>query len=116
MRRARRRAGPSRRDLAALRRHVARAKRAAPARWNADPDDVPRSVARLVLSLVELLRRLLERQALHRLERGTLSSEETERVGLGLMRLEETVREIAERFGLALDDLDLDLGPLGRLW
>ena len=116
MNRARRRARPSRRDLASLRRHVVRATRGAPGRWNADPDDVPRSVARLVLSLVELLRRLLERQALRRLERGTLSADETERVGLGLMRLEETVREIARRFGLTLADLDLDLGPLGRLW
>ena len=84
-------------------------------RWNADPDDVRRSVAHLVLSLVEFIRKLLERQAIRRMEMGTLTADETEAVGLALMRLEETVRELAERFGIPPEDLNLDLGPLGRL-
>ncbi|HEX9820642.1 MAG TPA: gas vesicle protein K [Methylomirabilota bacterium] len=88
---------------------------AAAPRWNADPEDVQRSVARLVLTLVEFIRQLLERQAIRRMEGGTLSPEETESVGVALMRLEETVRDIAARFGLEPEDLNLDLGPLGRL-
>jgi hypothetical protein len=64
---------------------------------------------------VEFLRQLLERQAIRRMERDTLTPEETEDIGLALMRLEETVRDLAERFGLSPDDLNLDLGPLGRL-
>ena len=91
-----------------------RAKRG-PGRWNADPEEVQRSVARLVLSLVEFLRRLLERQAIRRMESGTLTPQEVESMGLGLMRLEETIHDIAARFGLAPDDLNLDLGPLGKL-
>ena len=84
-------------------------------RWNANPEDVQRSVARLVLTLVEFVRQLLERQAIRRLEGGTLTPDETEAVGVALMRLEETVRDIAGRFGLEPDDLNLELGPLGRL-
>jgi len=84
-------------------------------RWNADPEEVRRSVVRLVLTLVEFVRQLLERQAIRRLEGGTLTPEETEAVGVALMRLEETVRDLAERFGLEPDELNLDLGPLGRL-
>jgi hypothetical protein len=84
-------------------------------RWNADPEDVRRSVARLVLTLVEFVRQLLERQAIRRLEGGTLTDEETEAIGVALMRLEETVRDLAARFELAPEDLNLDLGPLGRL-
>ena len=86
-----------------------------PPRWNADPDDVQRSVARLVLTLVEFVRQLLERQAIRRLEGGTLTPDETEAVGVALRRLEETVRDLAGRFGLEPDELNLDLGPLGRL-
>jgi len=84
-------------------------------RWNANPEDVQRSVARLVLTLVEFVRQLLERQAIRRLEGGTLTPDETEAVGVALMRLEATVRDIAGRFGLEPDDLNLELGPLGRL-
>lgn len=84
-------------------------------RWNADPDDVRRSVVRLVLTLVDFLRQLLERQAVRRMEHETLTPEETENVGLALMRLEETVREIAEHFDIPPHELNLDLGPLGRL-
>ena len=86
-----------------------------PPRWNADPEDVRRSVAKLVLTLVEFIRQLLERQAIRRMEAGTLTNEQTESVGLALMRLEDAVREIAAQFGLAPDDLNLDLGPVGKL-
>ncbi len=86
-----------------------------PPRWNADPDDVQRSVVRLVLSLVEFLRQLLERQAIRRMEGESLSPEEIEAMGRALMKLEETVHELGERFGLRPEELNLDLGPLGRL-
>ena len=85
------------------------------ARWNVDPEDVQRSVAKLVLTLMEFLRKLLERQAIRRMEARTLTPAEVEAVGLALMRLEETLRTMGERFGLTPDDLNLDLGPLGRL-
>ena len=86
-----------------------------PPRWNANPDDVRQSVARLVLTLVEAIRQLLERQAIRRMEQKTLTDEEIEAIGLALMRLEETIREIGEQFGLTPEDLKLDLGPVGRL-
>jgi hypothetical protein len=86
-----------------------------PPRWNADADDVQRSVVRLVLSLVEFLRQLLERQALRRMEGQSLTPEEIEAMGQALMKLEETVHELADRFGLRPEELNLDLGPLGRL-
>ena len=102
--------------LAALRSEIARARdEKTLARWNADPEDVQRSVAQLVLALVEFLRKLLERQAIRRMEGETLDPEEVERIGLALMRLEETVAELAKRFGLEPSDLKFDLGPLGRL-
>jgi hypothetical protein len=88
---------------------------AAPMRWNPDPDDVQRSVVKLVLSLIEFIRKLMERQAIRRLEAKTLTPEEIENVGLALMKLEETVRQIAKRFKLNVEDLNLDLGPIGRL-
>lgn len=84
-------------------------------RWNANPEDVQKSVAQLVLALVEFLRRLLERQAIRRMEAETLTPEEIEQLGLALMRLEETVHQMAEQFGLRPEELNLDLGPLGRL-
>jgi gas vesicle protein GvpK len=87
----------------------------APSRWNADPDDVQRSVARLVLALVEFLRKLMERQAIRRMDAGTLTPAEIESIGVGLMRLEETVQDLAARFGLSPEELNVDLGPLGRL-
>jgi hypothetical protein len=86
-----------------------------PLRWNADPDDVQRSVAQLVLTLVEFIRKLLERQAIRRMEAGTLTDEQTEDVGRALMKLEETVLDIAARFGIPPEDLNLDLGPVGKL-
>jgi hypothetical protein len=84
-------------------------------RWNTDPEDAQRSVARLVLALVEFLRKLMERQAIRRMDEGTLGDAEVERVGVALMRLEETVHELARRFRIPPEELNLDLGPLGRL-
>ncbi len=103
-------------EIEALRENLQRvAQRASPPRWNANPDDVRRSVLKLVLTLVELIRQLLERQAIRRMEAETLTAEETEAVGLALMQLEETVRDLAAQFDLTPDDLNLDLGPVGRL-
>jgi hypothetical protein len=84
-------------------------------RWNPDPDEVQRSVVKLVLSLIEFIRKLMERQAVRRLEEHTLTAKEIEDVGVALMRLEETVQLIARRFKLDPRDLNLDLGPVGRL-
>ncbi len=90
-------------------------KRSAPGRWNAEPEDVRRSVMQLVLTLIELIRQLLERQAIRRMENGTLTADEIERIGQALMQLEATIKELAEQNGLELKDLNLDLGPLGKL-
>ena len=90
-------------------------KRTAPGRWNAEPEDVRRSVMQLVLTLVELIRQLMERQALRRMEEGTLTADEIERVGQALMQLEATIKELAEQNDLDVKDLNLDLGPLGKL-
>jgi hypothetical protein len=99
-----------------LRRELERASgSSSPLRWNADPDDVQRSVAQLVLTLVEFIRKLLERQAIRRMEAGTLTDEQTEDIGRALMKLEETVVDIAARFGVLPEDLNLDLGPIGKL-
>ena len=87
----------------------------APGRWNANPEDVRRSVMQLVLTLVDFIRQLMERQALRRMEEGSLAPEEIERIGLALMKLEETVNELASQAGLDPKELNLDLGPLGRL-
>lgn len=102
-------------ELADLRRELERVAGASPPRWNADPDDVQRSVAQLVLTLVEFIRRLLERQAIRRMEGGTLTDQQTEDIGRALMTLEKTVRDLAARFGIPIDDLNLDLGPAGKL-
>jgi hypothetical protein len=87
----------------------------APMRWNPETEDVQRSVAQLVLTIVEFLRRLMERQAIRRMDEKTLTNKEVEAVGEALMKLEETVREIGAKFGLTPDDLNLDLGSIGKL-
>ena len=102
-------------EIDELRRQIERTAGKAPPRWNADPDDVQRSVAQLVLTLVEFVRKLLERQAIKRMEAGTLSDQQTEDVGRALMQLEETVRDIAVKFGIDPDELNLELGPIGKL-
>jgi len=99
-----------------LRRELERTRsRTSPPRWNADADDVQRSVAQLVLTLVEFIRKLLERQAIRRLEEGTLTDQQTEEIGRALMTLEETIVDIAAKFGLLPEELNLDLGPIGKL-
>ena len=103
------------REIESLRQELDRISASPPHRWNADPEDVRRSVGKLVLTLVEFIRQLLERQAIRRMEAGTLTPDETEAVGLALMRLEETVRYVGTQFGLEPQDLNLDLGPVGKL-
>jgi hypothetical protein len=103
-------------EVDSLREEVERLRAsAAPPRWNADPDDVRRSVAKLVLTLVDAIRQVLERQAIRRMEAETLTEQETEDIGTALMRLEEAIRDIGAQFGLSPEDLKLDLGPLGKL-
>ena len=96
-------------------RTAASRKGGAPLRWNPEADDVQRSVAQLVLTIVEFLRQLMERQAIRRMEQKTLTTKEVEAVGVALMQLEQTVRDIGARFGLTAEDLNLDLGPVGKL-
>jgi gas vesicle protein GvpK len=84
-------------------------------RINADPERVEKGLAQLVLTIVELLRQLMERQALHRVEEGGLTAEEVERLGRTLMLLEQRMEELKQEFGLEDADLNLNLGPLGNL-
>jgi hypothetical protein len=88
---------------------------ALPERINADPDKVEQGLARLVLTVIELLRRVLEHQAVRRMDGGTLTDEQVERLGLALLRLNDRMGELKETFGLTDDDLSIDLGPLGEL-
>jgi hypothetical protein len=84
-------------------------------RVDCSPESVEQGLAKLVLGLIELLRRLLERQAVRRMDGGSLSEQQIENMGVALMRLEEKLRELAGHFGLRPEDLNLDLGPLGNL-
>ncbi len=86
-----------------------------PDRIAADSDIVENGLAKLVLSIIELIRRLLEKQALRRMDAGTLTDDEIERVGAALMKLEEKMAEMKQIFGLADDDLNLNLGPVRSL-
>ncbi|MGW0765309.1 gas vesicle protein K [Streptomyces sp. NPDC002676] len=84
-------------------------------RLRADPDTVERDLVKLVLTIVELLRQLMERQALHRVDEGGLTEEQEERLGLTLMLLHDRMSELCDHYGLTLADLNIDLGPLGTL-
>jgi Gas vesicle protein K len=84
-------------------------------RVNADPESVERGLAQLVLTIVELLRQLMERQALRRIDAGTLDDEQVERLGNTFMALEERMQQLLREFGLDEEDLNIDLGPLGNL-
>jgi hypothetical protein len=84
-------------------------------RIDADPEHVERGLAGLVLTVVDLLRELMERQALRRMEAGTLDDAEIERLGNAFMKLNERMEELREEFGLTEEDLNLNLGPLGNL-
>ncbi|HEV2722811.1 MAG TPA: gas vesicle protein K [Thermoanaerobaculia bacterium] len=88
---------------------------AIPERISADPEVVENGLARLVLSIIELVRRLLEKQALRRMDAGNLTEEEIERLGTALMKLEEKMIEMKKVFGLENDDLNLSLGPVRTL-
>ena len=104
------------RQLDALRAELARhATIAKPVRWNARPEDAQRALAKLLLALAEFLRKLLERQAIRRMDAGSLTPAQIEAMGLALMRLERTIVELARRFKIRPEELNLDLGPLGRL-
>ena len=93
-----------------LREEIERLRSLLPERIDLDPADIERGLAGLVLTLVEFLRQVLERQAIRRMEGGSLSDDEVERVGLALMRLEEKIGEIAVQFGLDEDDIQLRIG------
>jgi CRISPR/Cas system-associated endonuclease Cas1 len=84
-------------------------------RIEVDRDGVEKGLASLVLTIVELLRQLMERQALRRVEQGDLTDEQVDRIGTTLMALEEQMNRLREHFGLSPEDLNLDLGPLGTL-
>lgn len=86
-----------------------------PSRINIDAQSVEQGLAKLVLTLIEFIRRLLEKQAVRRMEGGDLSPEQIEELGLALMTLEAKLQELKTQFGLSDDDLNLDLGPIGRL-
>jgi hypothetical protein len=88
---------------------------ALPERINADPERVEQGLARLVLTVIELLREVLEHQAIRRMDGGTLSDPEIERLGLALLKLNHRMDELKTIFGLTDEDLNIDLGPLGRL-
>lgn len=85
-----------------------------PTHVDVDPDAVGRDLARLVLTLIELLRRVVEHQAIRRMEDPDLADEQIERMGTALLRLEEKMTEVKEVFGLAGEELNIDLGPLGK--
>jgi len=86
-----------------------------PERVNIDAQSVEQGLAKLVLTLIELIRRLLEKQAVRRMEGGGLSPEQVEELGLALMKLEEKMAELKEHFGLQDEELNIDLGPIGKL-
>ena len=84
-------------------------------RMETDPDSVERDLFKLVLTVIELIRQLMEAQALRRVDQGDLSDEQVEALGLGLARLEEAMEELKNRYDLTTADLNIDLGPLGTL-
>jgi hypothetical protein len=102
-------------DLDPFARELPRLDDALSRRIDADPERVERGLAQLVLTIVELLRQIMERQALRRIDGGTLSDEQVERLGRAFMELDRRMEELREQFGLTEEDLNLDLGPLGRL-
>ena len=101
--------------VAELKRELAVATAAPAGRIDCSPETVEQGLAKLVLSLIELLRRLLERQAIRRMEGGSLTEQQVEDMGQALMKLEQKVHELAKAFGLKPQDLNLELGPLGKL-
>jgi hypothetical protein len=86
-----------------------------PQRLETDSESVQRDLMKLVLTIIELVRQLMERQAIRRVDEGDLTDEQVEELGIGLMRLEEAMTQLREQFDLSVEDLNLDLGPLGTL-
>ncbi|MFJ8859606.1 gas vesicle protein K [Streptomyces sp. NPDC102451] len=84
-------------------------------RLETDPETVERDLIKLVLTIVELLRQLMERTALHRVDVGDLREDQEERIGMTLMILQDRMAELCERYDLTMEDLNLELGPLGSL-
>jgi hypothetical protein len=102
-------------DLEAFATELQQAGSPLPRRVNADPEGVERGLAKLVLTLIELLRQLMERQALRRMEAGSLSDDEIERLGQTFLKLDARMEELKQIFGLEDQELNLNLGPLGDL-
>lgn len=102
-------------DLETFASEMEQANDALPQRINADPEDTERGLAKLVLTLIELLRQLMERQALHRIEGGSLTDDEIERLGQTFLKLAIRMDELKRVFGLEDEELNLNLGPLGNL-
>jgi hypothetical protein len=102
-------------DLAPFASDLPRIDDALSRRLNADPESLQKGLAQLVLTIVELLRQLMERQALRRIDAGGLSDDQEERLGETFMELDRRMAELRDEFGLTEEDLNLDLGPLGRL-
>jgi Gas vesicle protein K len=102
-------------QIDAIRKQIETVAAARPPRWNANPEEVRRAVLKLVLTLVESIRQVMERQAIRRMEAGTLSDEEIESVGLALMNLQDTIVDLAKQFDISPEELNLDLGPVGKL-
>jgi hypothetical protein len=98
-----------------LKSHLAATAGAAQQHVDVNPESVEQGLAKLVLTIIELLRQVLERQAIRRMEGGSLSDDQVENMGQALMKLEQKVHELTEHFGLRPEDLNLDLGPLGTL-
>ncbi|HET8960255.1 gas vesicle protein K [Nocardioides sp.] len=88
---------------------------ALPQRIETDPEGVQRDLMKLVLTIIELVRQLMERQAIRRVDEGDLDDDQVEDLGVGLMRLEQAMTDLREQFDLSAADLNLDLGPLGTL-
>jgi hypothetical protein len=98
-----------------LREEIDAFARSLPQRLDADPERLEAGLGKLVLTLIEFLRRVLEHQAVRRMEAGTLTAEEEERLGDAFLRLRDRMAELRNTFGLCEEDVNVDLGPLGRL-
>jgi translation elongation factor EF-1beta len=98
-----------------LKRQLAASASGSQQRIDCNSENIEQGLARLVLTLVELLRRLLERQAIRRMEGGSLNDTQIEEMGAALMKLEQKILELTSAFGLRPEDLNLDLGPIGKL-
>lgn len=101
--------------VADLKRQLQTAAAGGQQRVDCTPETIEQGLAKLVLTLIELLRRLLERQAIRRMEGGTLTDQQVEEMGQALMKLEQKIHELTTTFGLKPEDLNLDLGPIGKL-